>query len=697
MEESQELALTQLRKSVEKLSSSTEFVSFGRFMSFTVNVSLENEKKICHLIFMSYTKISSMVFFFVVVSSEKGYEKPTLMRFLVARSMDPDKAAKMFVDWQKWRASMIPPTGFIPESEVKDELEFRKVCLQGPTKSGHPLVLVITSKHFASKDPANFKKFVVYVLDKTIASGNNGKEIGGEKLVAVIDLANITYKNLDARGLITGFQFLQSYYPERLAKCYILHMPGFFVTVWKFVCRFLEKATQEKIVIVTDGEELKKFEEEIGAEALPEEYGGRAKLTAIQDVLLPQSAPVTLTNNNSQTFSISRLQNLSISHFFFLTTATMATFTHQTPQTHFLSRLPLRATPRHFSARVKMSLQESAPSLAVVGVTGAVGQEFLSVLSDRDFPYSSVKMLASKRSAGKRVAFDGREYTVEELTAESFDGVDIALFSAGGSISKEFGPLAAEKGTIVVDNSSAFRMVDGVPLVIPEVNPEAMKGIKVGMGKGALIANPNCSTIICLMAVTPLHRHAKVKRMVVSTYQAASGAGAAAMEELVQQTREVLEGKPPTCNIFGQQYAFNLFSHNAPILDNGYNEEEMKLVKETRKIWVSGLLKVLLCVHFTLIFCSKFWFYACSCRECESSNTAREILKKAPGVYIIDDRASNTFPTPLDVSNKDDVAVGRIRRDVSQDGDFGLDIFVCGDQIRKGAALNAVQIAEMLL
>ncbi|KAG7597068.1 CRAL-TRIO lipid binding domain [Arabidopsis suecica] len=250
MEESQELALTQLRKSVEKLSSSTE-----------------------------------------------GYEKPTLMRFLVARSMDPVKAAKMFVDWQKWRASMVPPNG-IPESEVKDELEFRKICLQGPTNSGHPLVLVITSKHFPSKDQVNFKKFVVYVLDKTIASGIKGNEVGDEKLVAVIDLANITYKNLDARGLITAFQFLQSYYPERLAKCYLLHMPGFFVAVWKFVCRFLEKATQEKIVIVTDGEEQRQFEEEIGPEALPEEYGGRAKLTAIQDVVLPQSAPVTLTNNN---------------------------------------------------------------------------------------------------------------------------------------------------------------------------------------------------------------------------------------------------------------------------------------------------------------------------------------------------------------------------------------------------------------
>ncbi|CAN0924231.1 Aspartate-semialdehyde dehydrogenase [Linum grandiflorum] len=271
-----------------------------------------------------------------------------------------------------------------------------------------------------------------------------------------------------------------------------------------------------------------------------------------------------------------------------------ATFTHphnlfSTPS---IPKQPFTTKPRHSPFAVRMSLQENAPSLAVVGVTGAVGQEFLSVLSDRDFPYRSIKMLASKRSAGKQMTFQDRSYTVEELTADSFDGVDIALFSAGGSISKAFGPAAVEKGTIVVDNSSAFRMVDGIPLVIPEVNPEAMDGIKVGMGKGALIANPNCSTIICLMAATPLHRRAKVLRMVVSTYQAASGAGAAAMEELELQTREVLEGLPPTCNIFSQQYAFNLFSHNAPVQSNGYNEEEMKLVKETRKIWSDLDVKV---------------------------------------------------------------------------------------------------------
>ncbi|KAE8690926.1 Detected protein of confused Function [Hibiscus syriacus] len=228
-------------------------------------------------------------------------------------------------------------------------------------------------------------------------------------------------------------------------------------------------------------------------------------------------------------------------------------------------------------------------------------------------------------------------------------------------------------------------MVDGVPLVFPEVNPEAMSGIKVGMKKGVLIANPICSTIICLLAATPLHRHAKVTRMVVSTYQAASGAGAAAMHELELQTREVLEGKPPTCNIFKQQYAFNLFSHNAPVLENGYNEENDNNVK------VSAT-----CIRVPVMRA-----------HAESVNlrpekpldeaTAREILKNAPGVVVIDDRSANHFPTPLEVSNEDDDAVGRFRKDLSQEGNHGLDIFVCGDRVRKGAALNAVQIAELLL
>uniref|UniRef100_A0A2P2LQI2 aspartate-semialdehyde dehydrogenase n=1 Tax=Rhizophora mucronata TaxID=61149 RepID=A0A2P2LQI2_RHIMU len=377
----------------------------------------------------------------------------------------------------------------------------------------------------------------------------------------------------------------------------------------------------------------------------------------------------------------------------------MAAYTFPIHQTSLFSTKP---SPKPMftiasPSRIRMSLQESAPSLAVVGVTGAVGREFLSVLSDHDFPYRSIKMLASKRSAGKQLTFEGRDYTVEELTANSFDGIDIALFSAGGSISKLLGPVAVEKGAIVVDNSSAFRMVDGVPLVIPEVNPEAMEGIKVGMGKGALIANPNCSTIICLMAVTPLHRQAKVERMVVSTYQAASGAGAAAMEELELQTREVLQGKPPTCNIFKQQYAFNLFSHNAPVLSNGYNEEEMKMVKETRKIWNDADVKVTATCIRVPVMRAHAESVNLQFQKPLDEHSAMDLLKNSPGVVVIDDRASNHFPTPLNMSNKDDVAVGRIRRDVSQDGNHGLDIFVCGDQIRKGAALNAIQIAEMLL
>ncbi|KAK1288808.1 hypothetical protein QJS10_CPB19g01679 [Acorus calamus] len=372
-----------------------------------------------------------------------------------------------------------------------------------------------------------------------------------------------------------------------------------------------------------------------------------------------------------------------------------ATIHHQ-PRLRLRHRLPpTTAAPSRRPTSIRMGLRDDGPSLAIVGVTGAVGQEFLSVLSDRDFPYSSIRMLASRRSAGRRFTFEEREYVIEELTPDSFDGVDVALFSAGGSVSREFGPVAAAKGVVVVDNSSAFRMVPGVPLVIPEVNPEAMDGVRIG--NGAIVANPNCSTIICLMAATPLHRVAKVTRMVVDTYQAASGAGAAAMEELELQTREVLEGKKPTCKIFSQQYAFNLFSHNSALQSNGYNEEEMKLVNETRKIWSDNDIKVTpTCIRVPVMRAHaesiKLQF-----EKPLDENTAREILSNAAGLVVIDDRATNSFPTPLKVSNKDDVAVGRIRRDLSTDGDYGLSIFVCGDQIRKGAALNAVQIAEMLL
>ncbi|OIV94114.1 hypothetical protein TanjilG_29214 [Lupinus angustifolius] len=218
-------------------------------------------------------------------SSAEGYEDPTLMRFLIARSMEADKAAKMFVQWRKWRAAMVP-NGFIIESEVADELETRKIFLQGLSQDKYPVMIVQTKKHFPANDQIQFKKFVVYLLDKTIASAFNGREIGNEKLIGVIDLQNISYRNIDARALITGFQFLQAYYPDRLAKCYMLHMPWFFVSVWRLVSRFLEKATLEKIVIVSNEDERRKFIREVGEEVLPEEYGGRAKLVAIQDVQL---------------------------------------------------------------------------------------------------------------------------------------------------------------------------------------------------------------------------------------------------------------------------------------------------------------------------------------------------------------------------------------------------------------------------
>ena len=339
----------------------------------------------------------------------------------------------------------------------------------------------------------------------------------------------------------------------------------------------------------------------------------------------------------------------------------------------------------------------SAPNVAIVGATGAVGREFLEVLRQRRFAMSSLRLLASSRSAGKSIEFDGKSYTVERLTEDSFKGVDVALFSAGGSISKRFAPIASEAGCTVVDNSSAFRMSDGIPLVIPEVNPEAVKGFAAG--RGGIIANPNCSTIIMLVPVTPLHRAAVVQRIVVSTYQAASGAGAVAMDELEQQTREVLDGKPPTCSVFSQQYAFNLFSHDSKIGADGYNTEESKMVNETEKIWGNPHVRITAtCVRVPVLRAHAESINLQLEKSLDEAE-ARQLLTDAPGVSIIDDRENNLFPTPLDVSGKDDVYVGRIRNDRSRNGTpgGGLELFVCGDQLRKGAALNAVQIAELIV
>jgi aspartate-semialdehyde dehydrogenase len=330
-------------------------------------------------------------------------------------------------------------------------------------------------------------------------------------------------------------------------------------------------------------------------------------------------------------------------------------------------------------------------NLAIAGVTGAVGQEFLEILEERDFPFDSLKMLASSRSAGKKIEFKGKEYTVEELTKKSFNRVDIALFSAGASRTKEFGPSAVEDGAVVVDNSSAFRMDADVPLVIPEINPQAIKENK------GIIANPNCSTIIGIVPVWPLHKANPVKRMVVSTYQAASGAGHSAMVELQEQAQEILDGKEPTCKAFPYQIAFNCFSHNAPLAPNGYNQEEMKMVHETRKIFDCAEIAITCtCIRIPVLRA-----------HCESINLefteaitpdqVRDLLSTAPGVSLLDDRENNRFPMPIDASGKDNILVGRIRQDESIPENHGINIWVAGDQLRKGAALNAVQIAEKLL
>ncbi|MFO0827777.1 MAG: aspartate-semialdehyde dehydrogenase [Phycisphaerales bacterium] len=332
----------------------------------------------------------------------------------------------------------------------------------------------------------------------------------------------------------------------------------------------------------------------------------------------------------------------------------------------------------------------SEPVIAIVGATGAVGEEFLSILAQRRFPHRTLRLLASARSSGTVVDFMGKKLMVEELTEDSFDGVHLALFSAGKSVSKHFGPIAVQSGAIVVDNSSCFRMDPNVPLVVPEVNGEVLDRVT----KPCIIANPNCSTIIALVAVTPLHKAVGVERMVVSTYQAASGAGAQAMKELETQAREFVAGFPYTTKIFGRQYLFNVFSHNSAIGSDGYNEEEKKLLNETRKMWADNRVRVAAtCVRVPTLRA-----------HCESINLtfrgtlseaeAREILASAPGLRIVDDRAANKFPEPIDAAGGDDVLVGRIRADMSQDPGKGIELFVAGDQLRKGAALNAIQIAE---
>lgn len=351
-----------------------------------------------------------------------------------------------------------------------------------------------------------------------------------------------------------------------------------------------------------------------------------------------------------------------------------------------------------------------SPSIAIAGVTGAVGQEFLSVLAERNFPIGRLRLLASARSAGREVSFGGRTHVIEELTETSFEGVDLALFSAGGGVSKTFAPIAVDAGCTVVDNSSAFRMTQGVPLVVPEVNPQAIAQAGIGLGaddRAGIVANPNCSTILMLVVAHPLHSAAGIRRIVASTYQAASGGGAAAMSELEQQTRESLDESTGrevrTKAIFGRTYAFNLFSHNSPMQPNGYNQEELKMVHESHKIWGQDALPesertaiTATCIRVPVMRAHAETLNLEFERDLHEDQ-ARDLLAAAPGVVVVDDRQTETFPTPLDASGRDDVQVGRIRRDLSRPAGRSLDLFLCGDQIRKGAALNAVQIAEQMI
>jgi aspartate-semialdehyde dehydrogenase len=327
--------------------------------------------------------------------------------------------------------------------------------------------------------------------------------------------------------------------------------------------------------------------------------------------------------------------------------------------------------------------------VALLGATGAVGTELLELMQSRNFPLADLKLLASPRSAGRTISFQGEELLVEPVTEQSFQGVDIVLASAGGGTSKTWASIAVEQGAVVIDNSSAFRLNPEVPLVIPEVNPEAAASHR------GIIANPNCTTILMAMAVWPLHQIEPVQRIIAATYQSASGAGMRAMEEVKAQAKAILAGESPPTECFPYPLAFNLFPHNTPMNEQGYCEEEMKMINETHKIFNAPEIRIsATCVRVPVLRAHS-----------EAINLefgqplpvakAREVLAKAPGVQLVEDWEANYFPMPIDATGRDEVLVGRIRQDLSHP--CGLELWLCGDQVRKGAALNAIQIAELLV
>lgn len=327
--------------------------------------------------------------------------------------------------------------------------------------------------------------------------------------------------------------------------------------------------------------------------------------------------------------------------------------------------------------------------VAVAGATGAVGNEMIEILEERNFPVERLVLLASERSGGKTQPFKGKEVSVVILNKDSFNAVDIALFSAGASRSFEFAPIAARAGAVVIDNSSAFRMNPEVPLVVPEVNPHA-----IWRHKG-IIANPNCSTIQMVVALKPIHDAAKIKRIVVTTFQSTSGTGKKAMDELLEQTRALLNFQEVKCSVYPHQIAFNCLPHIDIFLDNGYTKEEMKMVNETRKIMEDNSIMVTATTVRVPVFRGHSESVNIETEKKLTANEARAILSSAPGVIVYDDPTRNIYPLAIDVSGKDEVYVGRIREDESIPN--ALNLWIVGDNLRKGAALNAIQIAEYLI
>jgi aspartate-semialdehyde dehydrogenase len=329
-------------------------------------------------------------------------------------------------------------------------------------------------------------------------------------------------------------------------------------------------------------------------------------------------------------------------------------------------------------------------NIAVVGATGAVGNEMLRVLEERDFPVGELRLLASERSEGDFLEFRGEQVIVQKLSKDSFEGIDIALFSAGGERSREFCPIAAAAGAVCVDNSGAWRMDPEVPLVVPEVNPQDI----ALYGRKGIVANPNCSTIQMVVALKPLHDYGRIKRVVVSTYQAVSGSGQKAIDELRVQTGELLNGRPVECTVYPHQIGFNCLPHIDSFLDNGYTGEEMKMINETRKIMGDNSIGV----TATAVRVPVFYGHSESVNiETEKKITAalaRELLTGAPGVRVEDDGANGVYPMPVDAAGQDLTLVGRIREDETIEN--GLNLWVVADNLRKGAATNAVQIAEIL-